>query len=27
MIHSLRAFHHRNFRLFFFGQTLGIINE
>lgn len=25
MIHSLRAFHHRNFRLFFFGQTLGII--
>ena len=25
MIHSLRAFHHRNFRLFFFGQSLGII--
>jgi len=25
MIHSLRAFSHRNFRLFFFGQSLGII--
>lgn len=25
MIHSLRAFNHRNFRLFFFGQSLGII--
>jgi MFS family permease len=25
MIHSLRAFRHRNFRLFFFGQSLGII--
>jgi MFS family permease len=25
MIHSLRAFHHRNFRLFFLGQSLGII--
>lgn len=25
MIHSLRAFKHRNFRLFFFGQSLGII--
>src|SRR5688572_29064705 len=24
MIHSLRAFRHRNFRLFFFGQSLGI---
>jgi hypothetical protein len=25
VIHSLRAFHHRNFRLFFLGQSLGII--
>ncbi|HEY7741588.1 MAG TPA: MFS transporter [Burkholderiales bacterium] len=25
MIHSLRAFQHRNFRLFFLGQSLGII--
>lgn len=25
MLHSLRAFRHRNFRLFFFGQSLGII--
>ena len=25
MIHSLRAFRHRNFRLFFLGQSLGII--
>lgn len=25
MIHSLRAFHHRNFRLFFVGQSLGIV--
>lgn len=25
MIHSLRAFNHRNFRLYFFGQSLGII--
>ena len=25
MIHSLRAFNHRNFRLLFFGQSLGII--
>ena len=25
MIHSLRAFHHRNFRLFFIGQSLGIV--
>jgi MFS family permease len=25
MIHSLRAFGHRNFRLFFYGQSLGII--
>ena len=25
MIHSLRAFHNRNFRLFFVGQSLGII--
>jgi MFS family permease len=25
MIHSLRAFNHRNFRLFFFGQSLGVI--
>ena len=25
MIHSLRAFNHRNYRLFFFGQSLGII--
>src|SRR5262245_31226766 len=25
MIHSLRAFRHRNFRLFFYGQSLGII--
>lgn len=25
MIHSLRAFSHRNFRLFFFGQSLGVI--
>ena len=25
MIHSLRAFNHRNFRLFFFGQSLAIL--
>lgn len=25
MIHSLRAFRHRNFRLFFLGQSLGVI--
>jgi MFS family permease len=25
MIHSLRAFRHRNFRLFFYGQSLGVI--
>jgi MFS family permease len=25
VLHSLRAFRHRNFRLFFYGQTLGII--
>jgi MFS family permease len=25
LIHSLRAFNHRNYRLFFFGQSLGII--
>jgi len=25
LIHSLRAFNHRNFRLFFFGQSLGVI--
>jgi len=25
LIHSLRAFNHRNFRLFFFGQALGVI--
>jgi MFS family permease len=25
MIHSLRAFRHLNFRLFFFGQSLGVI--
>ena len=25
MLHSLRAFRHRNYRLFFAGQTLGII--
>ena len=25
MLHSLRAFRHRNFRLFFYGQSLGII--
>ncbi len=25
MVHSLRAFGHRNFRLFFYGQSLGIV--
>ncbi|HET7635059.1 MAG TPA: MFS transporter [Burkholderiales bacterium] len=25
MIHSLRAFHHRNFRLFFYGQSVSLI--
>jgi hypothetical protein len=25
MKHSLRAFRHRNYRLFFFGQSLSVI--
>ena len=27
MIHSLRAFRHRNYRLFFFGQSLAVLGN